>query len=368
LQEVCGLAALFALAVCAPALALGKGGLIPTLVVGVLWAMSLGRLAGLVAEFVFDPASSAVSEVLTLSLTAFPAILFALACLGPIAGSMSAATGLVVLLLFHASSLSQLAPNETVEVYPQIEPEDLFAAQAGLLDRQLDSVQAGNPERPELFAILGAGDPHQQVFAREVEAVSNILVSDFDAEGRIVRLVNSAREPLLAPLLSRQNLTKAIASVRGRMQDDDILLLFLASHGRPEHLDTEFSPFIPYSLSANDIASALAGANNGSTVAILSACYSGSFSSSLAASNRLILTAADADSLSFGCNDKSEWTEWGRAFWVDALSQNRDFRDAARIAKVIVARREAAQELPPSDPMIVEGAAIGTVLDRWLGT
>ena len=366
LQNSSGLGVLFVLAICIPALALGKGGLIPTLAVGVLWAMSLGRLVALAAEIVFGLGQSTISEVLVLGLTAFPAILFALACLGPFAGGLAAAVGLAVLLVLHVDGPSRSETSAIDVVYRTVEPEELFAAQAGLLGRQLDSIRTGNPARPELFAILGAGDPHQQVFAREVEAVASILASDFDAAGRIVRLVNSARDPLMAPLLTRRNLGVAIAGVRSRMQDDDILLLFLASHGGPDQFYAEFPPYIPNSLSANDIAASLEGAGDGPTVAVISACYSGSLSNALATPNRLVLTAADADSVSFGCNDQNEWTEWGRAFWVDALSQSRDFRIAARFAMDVVADREAKQELPPSDPMIVEGAAIGPVLDRWL--
>jgi hypothetical protein len=363
-----GIAALFLLALCIPALVLGKGKSIPLLATGILWAMSLGRLAALAVEIGFGLSFSLIGDFVTLVLSAFPAILFALAWLGPRIGGVSVAAGLAVLAIFNLEYLAPETGPEVSEVFPQVEPEDLFAAQNVLLNRQLKGIRPGDPDRPELFAILGAGHPYQDVFAREVEAVASILESDFDAEGRIVRLVNSARDPLKTPLLSRRNLNTVVAGLREQMQDDDILLLFVTSHGAPDRFDTEFSPFIQYSLSATDLAAVLENDGDQPTVAVISACYSGSFASALATANRLVITAADTDSVSFGCNDKNEWTEWGRAFWVGALSQSRDFREAARIAKGIVAKREAAQDLPPSDPMVLEGAAIGATLDRWLGT
>lgn len=361
-----GLAALFLLALCVPALALGRGKSVAALATGVFWAMSLGRLAALAVEIGFGLTFSLIGEFITLALSAFPAVLFALAWLGPRIGGMSAAAGLAVLAVFNLEYLALENNGEVAEVFPQVEPEDLFAAQSILLNRQLKAIRPGNPDRPELFAILGAGHPYEGVFAREVEAVAGILGSEFDAQGRIVRLVNSAREPLETPLLSRRNLNAAVKSLREHMQDDDILLLFVTSHGAPDRFDTQFSPFIQYSLSASDIAAVLENAGDQPTVAVISACYSGSFAAALATPNRLVITAADTDSVSFGCNDQNEWTEWGRAFWVDALSQTRDFREAARIAMGIVAKREAAQSLPPSDPMVLEGAAIGATIDRWL--
>ncbi len=361
-----GLAAMFALTICFFAAVLGRSGLVPSLATGALWAMSMGRLAGMVAETAFGLSNSQVGELMVLGLTAFPALMFALASLGPIVGGSAAAAGLAVMLIFGLSNLAQQTGGDSADGFPHIEPEDLFAAQNQLMNRQLEDILPGDPAKPELFAILGAGHPFQQVFAREVEAVANILASDFEADRRIVRLVNSARQPLAAPLLSRQNLKLAISSLGARMQDDDILLLFLTSHGQPGHLDTEFSPFIGYSLSADDIAKALKGGGDGPTIAVISACHSGSLAGPLAAPNRLVITAADADSVSFGCKDENEWTEWGRAFWIDALSQARDPRVAARIAQGIVAEREAAEDLPPSDPMIVEGKFIGAALDRWL--
>ncbi len=99
---------------------------------------------------------------------------------------------------------------------------------------------------------------------------------------------------------------------------------------------------------------------------VISACYSGSFANELVADHHLIITAAAPDRNSFGCRDQNEWTDWGRAFFAEALTTTRDFRDAARIAQETVASRESAEGLTSSQPMMVEGKAIGPVLDRLL--
>jgi hypothetical protein len=54
-------------------------------------------------------------------------------------------------------------------------------------------------------------------------------------------------------------------------------------------------------------------------VVIISACYSGVFVGPLANDNPLVITAADFDHSTFGCQVKVKWTYLGDAFYWTAL-------------------------------------------------
>jgi hypothetical protein len=93
-------------------------------------------------------------------------------------------------------------------------------------------------------------------------------------------------------------------------------------------------------------------------VLVISACYSGGFIEPLKDENTLIITATDAKSQSFGCDNGEDFTWFGRAYFDEALSRTRSFSEAFDIARVTVAQREREQKFPPSDPQMYVGAAI----------
>ena len=343
---------------------------IPEIVVGLLWAM----IAGLCLAFLVGLAFPPVDPFAWVLGYAFPSILpaglFLLARLGPIAGA-AAALALVmsvgaITLEWAGVSVWGSDPEETAQFPPEPDTEAVYAAQAGLLSGQTRALRPSTPGHPELFAVLGAGFPYEDVFRREVDAVASLLGDKFDAEGRVIRLVNSADALMDYPLLNRTNLTAALAAVTAAMDDEDILFLFLTSHGAPGFISTDFAGVTSRNLEAADVARALDAADAGNAVVIVSACYSGSFVDALTAPRRLVLTASREERNSFGCSNEADWTDWGRAFFVDALSLDPDPRVAARIARDLVSRREVDEGYDASLPQIAEGAAIGAALDRWL--
>ena len=68
-------------------------------------------------------------------------------------------------------------------------------------------------------------------------------------------------------------------------------------------------------------------------VVVISACYSGIFIPRLANPDILVITAADADHPSFGCQDKAKWTYFGDAFFNVALRQVNSLKDAFVFAR-----------------------------------
>src|SRR5205085_9655675 len=93
-------------------------------------------------------------------------------------------------------------------------------------------------------------------------------------------------------------------------------------------------------------------------IVIISACYSGAFISRLADADTLVITAADANHPSFGCEDKAKWTYFGDAFFNTALRQARSLRDAFVVARALVKKRELREHFEPSNPLMAGGANV----------
>lgn len=335
--------------------------------VGLLWALILGTLVSTVALGVSQASSLGDWMIRRFGVVFVFALIFLVYRLGWRGLTVFAGTVLptIFVALPWIETVTSPAPGEDI-VFFDPDVEMIHAAQPALLERQTAQLRPGVSGQTDLFAVLGAGYPFEGVFRREVEAVAAILADQYAAQNRVISLVNDDKDQTSYPLMNRVNLRAALDAVSRRMNADDVALLFLASHGTPDSLSIGFDPLITRDLTPTDIDQALRDAGIRNAVVILPACYSGSFADELQDENRLILTGADAQSLSFGCNDQNEWTEWGRAFFSDALSQTRDFRRAAALARDSVTLREQNDGMPPSSPQIVEGAAIGRILDALL--
>jgi hypothetical protein len=93
-------------------------------------------------------------------------------------------------------------------------------------------------------------------------------------------------------------------------------------------------------------------------VVIISACYSGVFIPLLANPDLLVITAADANHPSFGCEDKAKWTYFGDAFFNIALRQARSLKHAFVVARALVKKRELREHFEPSNPQMAGGANV----------
>ena len=97
-------------------------------------------------------------------------------------------------------------------------------------------------------------------------------------------------------------------------------------------------------------------------VVIVSACYSGIFIPRLANPDTLVITAADADHPSFGCQDKAKWTYFGNAFFNVALRQAKNLKDAFVVARALVKKRELRERFEPSNPLMTGGENVQQLL------
>lgn len=246
------------------------------------------------------------------------------------------------------------------------DPEIIYPAQLALLNQQTTSLGQTINDGPVMYALLGAGTPYQQIFQREIDHLERLLVSRFGIENRVITLGPTADDPLERPLLNRTNFAKSLDAISQAMDpSQDLVFVFLTSHGNPDMISTRFAGLSTRNLTSADVAQAIDESGITNAVIVVSACYSGSFVDDLAAPDRLILTAAAADRSSFGCAETNLHTDWGAAFF-QALDQTLDFRDAAVQTQATVAIAEAERGYEPSLPQISQGAAIGPVLDAWL--
>lgn len=247
--------------------------------------------------------------------------------------------------------------------------ETALLSQRALLDAALAGIAPGRHGVIDLYLLAVAGDGTQEVFRREVEYVRSQFDERYGTRGRSVALVNSRNTYGSAPMATVLSLQEALTTIAARMDlDEDILFLFLTSHGTAEHeLKLQQSHMALRDLPAKELADLLKASGIRWKVIVVSACYSGGFIDALKDDTTLVITAARHDRTSFGCTDENDFTYFGKAFFKDALPASRSFEEAFRKADAIVAAREK-KELPkeqPSAPQLQAGAAIAAHLQRW---
>lgn len=234
-------------------------------------------------------------------------------------------------------------------------------AQGRLLEEALANVPPSTPA-VELYSLTLGGDGKQSVFLRESDYVSNMLASRFGAYGQI-RLVNHRDHSGDRPMATRENLRRAALTLAERSGPEDLLFIYLTSHGTAEHELVLDQPRMELAdLPADELASVLAPLKNRDKVIVISACYSGGFIPALKDERTLIMTASRGDRVSFGCSEEADFTYFGDALFAQALNQTDDLEQAFKLAKATVAERELADNFEASEPQIW---APKGVLARW---
>lgn len=232
-----------------------------------------------------------------------------------------------------------------------------------LLQRALAAVAPQRPGVRDLYFVGFAGYGDQDVFRKEVERVRALFDRDFHTRGHSVVLVNSPATLDRYPLATLANL-KAVLAALGKKLDpkEDVLFLFMTSHGDPHGLTVRLNGRALGDIRPNDLAAALAAAGIRNRVVLISSCFSGQFVKPLANADSLVMTAAAASRTSFGCTTEAEWTYFGKGYFVDALPKDRNFVRAFYDARRSVTAREMWDKIPPSDPQIWIGSHIERVL------
>ena len=76
----------------------------------------------------------------------------------------------------------------------------------------------------------------------------------------------------------------------------------------------------------------------------------------------MIMTASEANKVSFGCSEEADFTYFGNALFAQALNQTDDLQKAFALARQYVAEREKTDNFEPSEPQIW---APKGVLNHW---
>ena len=221
----------------------------------------------------------------------------------------------------------------------------------------------GATGRSDLYFLGVAGYGSQRVFLRELRSVNQVMLRFAEAT-RSMLLINSTDTLESDPIASVTSIRQALRRIGQVMdRDEDVLFLYLTSHGSEQHrLSLQLPPIKLDDLDPATLRQALDDADISWRVIVISACYSGGFIDALANDRTLVITAAAKDRTSFGCSDENDYTYFGRAYFEQALNNTDSFVDAFALATAHVAEREQAEQITPSQPQISLGREIAAKL------
>jgi hypothetical protein len=248
---------------------------------------------------------------------------------------------------------------------PWDDAEDVMYDQPELVERQNASLLRGRPGIVDLYFVGFAADAEQDVFRKEAVYARRLVDERFGTRGRSALLVNSEKTKTELPLASVTNLETTLRHVASLMDaDEDVLFLFLTSHGDKDGvLVVEAGPLPLYQVTAEDLADLLRESGIRWKVVLVNSCYSGAFLEPLRDERTLVVTASAKDRRSFGCSDTAEKTYFGRAFLEYGLASTFSFPEAFAEAVSRIRGWEKKERLAPSKPQMFAPVPIVEKLD-----
>lgn len=259
--------------------------------------------------------------------------------------------------------------GESVDQGPKFDPERLMFDQAQLLASAIEALRPRTPDQTNLYVVALAGDGSENVFRNEVEYADKLFSERFGAEGHVLILENNPASIESRPLATLTNLRLALDAIAEQMDpSEDILLVYLTSHGSPDHqLYVALDPLPLNQITPEELADALKTSPSMRwKVIVVNACFSGGFIDALRDDSTMVIAAARSDRSSFGCGTESEITYFGNAFLAMALNETTSIKEAFDKASVTVAEWEARDdEDKPSEPQIASSPSIEAKLEAW---
>jgi hypothetical protein len=249
------------------------------------------------------------------------------------------------------------APGQESEDADQAEA--LFYDQPARIAAAVARVAPSQAGKPAVYFVGFAGDGSQEVFRRETLFASEVFGARFGTLERSVLLINDLDDRDSYPIASVTGLEQALKVLAARMdREQDVLVLFLSSHGSEDGLEVENGTLPLAQLAPEDVREALDAAGIRWRVVVVSACHSGVFLDALKSETAAIVTASDATHNSFGCEDDRELTWFGEAFLKDSLPGSVSLEDAFHKAAALIAHREEADHQVHSNPQLYVGEAM----------
>ncbi|MEC8665347.1 MAG: C13 family peptidase [Pseudomonadota bacterium] len=250
----------------------------------------------------------------------------------------------------------------------ELSNEELFGMQFGMVREHAQDIPVSVSGETDIYGIIFGSYAYEKVFKREVMFVNHSLQNYFGMKDRTLSLLNNQETFQETPLATATNLNTALDALSEKMQEEDIILLYLTSHGSDEgELSVNLGNGITFkTVNAEAIKEALDESGIKNRLIFVSACYSGVMIDSLADENTLIMTAAAADKTSFGCSDDSVLTYFADALFKQTLPHENNLIKAFEIAKEKILDREEEEGITThSDPQIFIGDKILEALNKY---
>jgi hypothetical protein len=255
------------------------------------------------------------------------------------------------------------------EAAPRVDRAAIDLAQPTLLEDQIRGLRPERTGTTDIYTIGIAGWSEQDVFVKELNGGLAALDNAIGMNRGTVRLVNRADTTETLPVASRTNFASAVHSIAKIMnRDEDILVIFITSHGGPSGVALYLADALSATLSPDHVAAVLDREGIRNRLLIVSACYSGVFVKRLASPDSIVLTAADENSPSFGCSNEREWTYFGDALFHENLGAGVSLEQAFDKAKTTISQWEARDDIPPSNPQGFFGSQLAEKLRSLRGT
>lgn len=258
--------------------------------------------------------------------------------------------------------------GDAVKIFtPEEVAEHALYKESGELQIALDSLQASDPQKIELYSLVVAGYGTEEVFRREIKFIENLFSTQYGNRTTAIYLANSQRSLGEHPLATRTSISAAINRIAERMdKEQDIFFLYITTHGsKNKQLSLNHNGLALTDVEAKWLGDLLKATGIKHRVIVLSACYSGGFIDELRDPQSLIITSAAADKTSFGCADDSLFTYFGRAYFQESLKPGVDFEQAFFEAKKLVSTWEKEQKITKSNPQIHPNAQVVEQVKRW---
>jgi hypothetical protein len=234
--------------------------------------------------------------------------------------------------------------------------EVLFYDQPARIAAAVERVRPVQRGKTGTYFVGFAGDGDPALFRREAQFASEAFGARFGTEGRSVLLVNDIEDRDSYPLASISGLAQTLRLLATRMDtDNDVLVLFLTSHGSQDGLEIQNGSLPLAQMAPADLHELLDASGIRWRIIVVSACYAGVFLDELKGDTTAIVTAADSDHTSFGCEEDRDLTWFGEAFLKDSLPHSASLEDAFQHASTLIRQREEHENQVHSNPQLFIG-------------
>jgi hypothetical protein len=244
--------------------------------------------------------------------------------------------------------------------------ENLYYGQFGMMDSAINWLSEHRPGVTDLYFVGFAADTREPVFLHEMRAVAQLFSNRFGARDRSIVMVNSGTTVRRAPLANLHNLGRTITEIGKRMDGrEDVLFLYLSV---PSLTDGEIKPvfapldFVP--IHPTSIRQMLDEAHITNRVIVLSGCNTAGFTDHLAGPTTLVINASGKDRRAAGCTGDGAYTDFGEAFFGNALNASFDLPDAIDKARDLLVEKHASSLRPAPAPDVRIGARLAAKLDE----